>query len=81
MDEPCSALDPVATAKVEELIHTLAANYTIVVVTHSMAQARRLADHTVFLLNGEVVEADVTTELFGSPSEQRTSDYINGRFG
>jgi len=81
MDEPCSALDPIATAKVEELIHELREKYTVVIVTHNMQQAARVADFTAFFLMGEIVEFDKTDVIFTKPSDQRTEDYITGRFG
>ena len=81
MDEPTSALDPIATAKIEELIEQLKATYTIVIVTHSMQQASRVSDDTAFFLLGEIVEADTTRKLFSKPADQRTEDYITGRFG
>ncbi len=81
MDEPCSALDPIATAKVEELIHELRSRYTIVIVTHNMQQAARVADFTAFFYMGELVEYDVTTVIFTRPGDRRTEDYITGRFG
>jgi phosphate transport system ATP-binding protein len=81
MDEPCSALDPTATAKVEELIHELRENYTIVIVTHNMQQAARVADFTAFFYMGELVEFDETNVLFTKPGDPRTEDYITGRFG
>ena len=81
MDEPCSALDPIATAKVEELIDELKARFTIVIVTHNMQQAARVSDHTGFLLLGELIEFDETAKLFTTPSDRRTEDYITGRFG
>jgi phosphate transport system ATP-binding protein len=81
MDEPCSALDPIATAKVEELIHELGARYTIVIVTHNMQQAARVSDYTAFLYMGELVEYADTDTLFTRPSSPRTEDYITGRFG
>ena len=81
MDEPCSALDPIATAKVEELINELRAEYSIVIVTHSMQQASRISDRTAFFYLGELVEYSDTTALFTNPSEKRTEDYISGRFG
>jgi phosphate transport system ATP-binding protein len=81
MDEPCSALDPIATAKVEELIHELRERYTIAIVTHSMQQAARVSDYTAFFYLGELVEYDDTDTLFTSPSNQRTEDYLTGRFG
>jgi len=81
MDEPCSALDPLATAKIEELIHDLKKELTIVIVTHNMQQAARVSDYTGFLLLGELVEFGVTKELFTTPKESRTEAYITGRFG
>jgi phosphate transport system ATP-binding protein len=81
MDEPCSSLDPVATAKIEELIHELRERYTIVVVTHSMQQAARVSDFTAFLYLGELVEYDHADIIFTKPSDPRTEDYITGRFG
>jgi len=81
MDEPCSALDPTATARIEELIHELRERYTIVIVTHNMQQAARVADYTAFFHLGELVEYDRTDVLFTRPSRQRTEDYITGRFG
>jgi phosphate transport system ATP-binding protein len=81
MDEPCSALDPIATAKVEELIDELKARFTIVIVTHNMQQAARVSDHTGFMLLGELIEFDETAKLFTTPSDRRTEDYITGRFG
>ena len=81
MDEPCSALDPIATARIEELIHELRERYTIVIVTHNMQQAARVADHTAFFHLGELVEYDRTDVLFTKPSNRRTEDYITGRFG
>ncbi len=81
MDEPTSALDPISTAKVEELAGELKKDYTIIIVTHNMQQAVRLSDYTAFFLMGEVVEFNKTDKLFSMPSEQRTEDYITGRFG
>ncbi len=81
MDEPCSALDPVATARVEELMHELKARYTIVVVTHNMQQAARVSDYTGFLLMGELVEYGRTDAVFTTPKDPRTEAYITGRFG
>ena len=80
-DEPCSALDPISTAKIEELIDELKEDYTIVIVTHNMQQAARVSDYTGFMLLGELVEFGVTRELFTSPRDKRTEDYITGRFG
>jgi phosphate transport system ATP-binding protein len=81
MDEPASALDPTATARVEELVLTLKEHYTLLVVTHNMQQAARISDRTVFMLSGRVVEYDDTSRLFTSPREKLTEDYITGRFG
>ncbi len=81
MDEPCSALDPIATAHVEELMHELRDTYTIVIVTHNMQQAARVADFTAFFYMGELVEYDLTDVIFTRPKERRTEDYITGRFG
>jgi phosphate transport system ATP-binding protein len=81
MDEPCSALDPIATAKVEELIQQLRASFTVVIVTHNMQQASRVSDYTAFLYLGELVEHARTEVLFTKPSKRQTEDYITGRFG
>ena len=81
MDEPCSALDPIATAKVEELIHELRENYTIVIVTHSMQQAARVSQRTAMFHLGQLVEENDTDKMFTNPDDQRTQDYIMGRFG
>ena len=81
MDEPASALDPVATAKIEDLIEELKNKYSIVIVTHSMQQAARVSDMTGFFLMGELVEYDKTDKIFENPADQRTEDYITGRFG
>ncbi len=81
MDEPCSALDPIATAKVEELITELREQYTIVIVTHSMQQASRVSDRTAFFYLGELIEYDKTNTIFQNPSQKHTEDYISGRFG
>jgi len=81
MDEPTSALDPISTAKIEELIFELKSEYTIAIVTHNMQQAGRISDTTAFFLHGEVVELGATEELFYSPQDKRTEDYISGRFG
>jgi len=81
MDEPCSALDPIATAKIEELMEELKSKYTIVVVTHNMQQAARASDFTGFLLLGELVEFGATETIFTTPADRRTEDYITGRFG
>ncbi len=81
MDEPCSALDPIATAKVEELIHELRTNFTIVIVTHSMQQAARVSQRTAMFHLGQLVEENDTDKMFTNPDDQRTQDYIMGRFG
>lgn len=81
LDEPCSALDPISTAKVEELILQLNGQYTIVIVTHNMQQAARVSDLTAFFLMGELVELDITSKIFTTPTDKRTEDYITGRFG
>jgi len=86
MDEPCSALDPVATLKIEELMQVLKSDYTIVIVTHNMQQAARVSDHTAMMMMrpdraGEVIEFDVTTKIFTRPGDKRTEDYVTGRFG
>ena len=81
MDEPCSALDPIATARIEELIDELSANYTIAIVTHSMQQAARVSKRTAFFHLGDLVEYDATDTIFTNPKEQKTEDYITGRFG
>jgi phosphate transport system ATP-binding protein len=81
MDEPCSALDPIATLKVEELIEELKTRYTIVIVTHNMQQAARVADRTAFMLAGELVEVDETETIFTNPSDERTEQYVTGKFG
>jgi phosphate transport system ATP-binding protein len=81
MDEPCSALDPIATAKVEELIYQLRENYTIVIVTHNMQQAGRCSNYTAFFYLGRLIEFDSTSKIFSNPSQRQTEDYITGRFG
>ena len=81
MDEPTSALDPISTSKVEELIEELKRKYTVIIVTHNMQQAGRIADKTAFFLNGEVIEYDKTETIFYKPRDKRTEDYITGRFG
>lgn len=81
MDEPCSAIDPVATAKIEDLIESLKANYTVVLVTHNIQQAARVSDYTVFFYQGHVVEFGVTRQMFTRPVKKQTEDYITGRFG
>jgi phosphate transport system ATP-binding protein len=81
MDEPASTLDPISTTKIEELIFQLKAQYTIVIVTHNMQQAARVADSTGFFLLGRLVEFDKTEKIFTMPADKRTEDYITGRFG
>jgi len=81
MDEPCSALDPISTAKIEELIEELAADYTIVIVTHNMQQASRASDYTAFMYLGELIEYGATEKIFTAPDNKRTEQYITGRFG
>ena len=81
MDEPCSALDPIATVKVEELIHELKKQFTIVIVTHNMQQATRCSDLTAFFYLGKLIEFDKTQKIFSNPSQKQTEDYITGRFG
>jgi phosphate transport system ATP-binding protein len=81
MDEPCSALDPIATLRIEELIDELKSQYTIVIVTHNMQQAGRVADSTAFMLSGELVEVGPTSQIFTKPTDDRTEQYVSGRFG
>ncbi|MBI5400474.1 phosphate ABC transporter ATP-binding protein [Candidatus Saganbacteria bacterium] len=81
LDEPCSALDPISTGKIEELIHELKKDLTIVIVTHNMQQAARVADFTGFFLLGDLIEFDVTKKIFTAPVDKRTEDYVTGRFG
>jgi len=81
MDEPCSALDPIATTKIEELIHELKGQYTILIVTHSMQQAARVSDYTAFLYLGKLIEFGATDKIFTTPQQKETEDYITGRFG
>lgn len=81
MDEPASALDPISTSKIEELIHELKDNYTIVIVTHNMQQAARVSDHTAFFYIGELIEFDRTKTIFTNPGNKKTEEYITGRFG
>jgi phosphate transport system ATP-binding protein len=81
MDEPASALDPIATAKIEDLIHELRVRYTIVIVTHNMQQAARVSDQTAFFYMGELVEVGATEQIFTNPRERRTEDYVTGKFG
>jgi phosphate transport system ATP-binding protein len=81
MDEPCSALDPVATLRIEELIDELKERYTIVIVTHNMQQAARVSDTTAFMLDGQLIEHDETTKIFTRPSDERTERYVTGKFG
>jgi phosphate transport system ATP-binding protein len=81
MDEPASALDPIATAKIEDLIHELKERYTIAIVTHNMQQAARVSDQTAFFYMGDLVEVGPTEQIFTNPREQRTEDYVTGKFG
>ncbi|MGC6567391.1 MAG: phosphate ABC transporter ATP-binding protein, partial [Akkermansiaceae bacterium] len=81
MDEPCSALDPIATARIEELIAELSEDFTIVIVTHNMQQATRVSDRTAFFYLGELIEYDETSVIYGNPSKKQTEDYVSGRFG
>lgn len=81
MDEPCSALDPISTLKIEDLIHDLKKEYTIILVTHNMQQASRVSDFTSFFLNGEIVESDKTSKIFSNPKNDITKNYIDGKFG
>jgi phosphate transport system ATP-binding protein len=81
MDEPASALDPIATSKIEDLIHVLKQDYTVAIVTHSMQQAARISDFTAFFLMGEMIETDSTSTIFTKPRDRRTEDYITGRYG
>lgn len=81
MDEPCSALDPLATMKIEGLIHDLSTEFTIVIVTHNLQQATRCSDHTAFFYLGKLIEFDTTQKIFSTPSQKQTEDYITGRFG
>lgn len=81
MDEPCSALDPIATAKIEELINELKGQYTIVIVTHNLQQAARVADNTAFMYLGRMIEYGDTATMFEKPARKRTEDYLSGRFG
>jgi len=81
MDEPCSALDPIATAKIESLIEKLSSKYTIIIVTHSMQQAARVSDYTAFFNMGKLIEYSTTKEIFTKPKEQQTEDYISGKIG
>ena len=81
MDEPASALDPISTAKIEELIHELKTKYTIVIVTHNLQQAARISDYTAFFYLGELIEHDKTSKIFTQPSKKQTEDYVTGRFG
>jgi phosphate transport system ATP-binding protein len=81
MDEPASALDPISTSKIEELVHQLKEHYTIIIVTHNMQQAARTSDYTAFFYLGELIEMDKTKTIFTKPSKKQTEDYITGRFG
>jgi phosphate transport system ATP-binding protein len=80
-DEPCSALDPISTARIEELLDEMKKDYTIVIVTHNMQQAARVSEFTAFMFLGELVEFGPTANLFTAPADKRTQDYITGRFG
>ncbi|HLQ02072.1 MAG TPA: phosphate ABC transporter ATP-binding protein, partial [Burkholderiales bacterium] len=80
-DEPASALDPISTGRIEELVHELKADYTIVIVTHNMQQAARVSDYTAYMYLGELIEFGVTDEVFIKPKKKETEDYITGRFG
>ncbi len=81
MDEPCSALDPISTSKIEELLHSLKEQLTVVIVTHNMQQAARVSDYTGFFLLGELIEFDDTRRIFTNPGDRRTEDYVTGLFG
>jgi phosphate transport system ATP-binding protein len=81
MDEPCSALDPIATSRVEDLIHELKRDYTVIIVTHNMQQAARVSDYTAFMYLGKLIEFDETNKIFTAPENKQTQDYITGRFG
>ena len=81
MDEPCSALDPIATGCIEELIRSLEEHYTVVIVTHNLQQAGRIADRTAFMYQGELIEVGETGTIFTHPTQKKTEDYITGRFG
>jgi phosphate transport system ATP-binding protein len=81
LDRPCSALDPVSTAKIEESLRELKEQFTIVIAPHNVQQAGRIADSVAFMLMGSLIESGITTEVFGNPKDQRTNDYITGRFG
>jgi phosphate transport system ATP-binding protein len=81
LDEPCSALDPIATAKIEDMLLELKTDYTVIIVTHNMQQAARISEYTGFFMLGELVEFNTTTDIFTNPSEKQTEDYITGRFG
>ena len=81
LDEPCSALDPIATGKIEDMLVELKKHYTVIIVTHNMQQAARISDYTGFFMLGKLLEFNVTTEIFTNPHEKATEDYITGRFG
>lgn len=81
LDEPCSALDPISTGRIEELITELKQDYTVVIVTHNMQQAARCSDHTAFMCTGELIEFSNTDDLFTKPAKKQTEDYITGRYG
>jgi phosphate transport system ATP-binding protein len=80
MDEPCSALDPIATSRIEDLIHELKRDYTVIIVTHNMQQAARVSDYTAFMYLGKLIEFDETNKIFTAPEKKQTQDYITGRF-
>ncbi len=81
MDEPTASLDPLSTAKIEDLVHDLKKDYSIIIVTHNMQQAARVSDKTAFFLNGELIEFDDTERIFSNPKDKRTNDYVSGKFG
>jgi phosphate transport system ATP-binding protein len=81
LDEPCSALDPISTGKIEELIHELKSDYTVLIVTHNMQQAARCSDYTAYMYLGDLVEVGATSDIFMKPKRKETEDYITGRFG
>ena len=81
LDEPCSALDPISTARIEELVHELKEDYTVVIVTHNMQQAARVSDYTAYMYLGELIEYGATNNIFIKPKRKETEDYITGRFG
>jgi phosphate transport system ATP-binding protein len=81
LDEPCSALDPISTARIEELVHEMKKDYTVVIVTHNMQQAARVSDYTAYMYLGELIELDDTSKIFTKPVQKATEDYITGKFG